>query len=49
MNKLKDTDLREALRRNYAETPQLPEGFMERMHEAQETTPMRKSHLRLLK
>lgn len=43
MNKLKDTDLREALRRNYAETPQLPEGFMERMHEAQETTPMRKS------
>ena len=43
MKKLKDTDLREALRRNYAETPQLPEGFMERMHEAQETTPMRKS------
>ena len=36
MNKLKDTDLREALRRNYAETPQLPEGFMERMHVAVE-------------
>jgi hypothetical protein len=36
MNKLKDTDLREALRRNYAERPQLPKRFMERMHEAVE-------------
>lgn len=36
MNKLKDTDLREALRRNYAHTPHLPEGFMEKMHEAME-------------
>lgn len=34
MKKLKDTDLREALRRNYAETPQLPEGFMESLHMA---------------
>lgn len=36
MKKLKDTDLREALRRKYTDTPQLPEGFMERMHEAVE-------------
>ena len=47
MNKLKDTDLREALRRNYAETPQLPEGFMERMHEAveQEESQPRRTRL----
>ena len=31
MNMLKDTDLREALRRNYADTPLLPEEFMDRM------------------
>lgn len=50
MNKLKDTDLREALRRNYAETPQLPEGFMERMHEAveqEESQPRRTRRYRL--
>ncbi len=51
MNKLKDTDLREALRRNYAETPQLPEGFMERMHEAveqEESQPRRTRSYRLV-
>lgn len=51
MNKLKDTDLREALRRNYAETPQLPEGFMERMHEAveqEESQPRRTRSCRLV-
>jgi len=36
MNKPKDTDLREAMRRMYANTPQLPSDFMERMHQAQE-------------
>ena len=29
----KDTDLREALRRKYANTPQLPSDFMNRMHQ----------------
>jgi len=51
MNKLKDTDLREALRRNYAETPQLPEGFMERMHvavEQEESQPRRTRSYRLV-
>ena len=51
MKKLKDTDLREALRRNYAETPQLPEGFMERMHEAveqEESQPRRTRSYRLV-
>jgi outer membrane biosynthesis protein TonB len=36
MNKPKDTDLREAMRHMYADTPQLPSDFMERMHQAQE-------------
>ena len=36
MNKPKDTDLREAMRRMYADTPQLPSDFMERMHQARE-------------
>ena len=51
MKKQKDTDLREALRRNYAETPQLPEGFMERMHEAveqEESQPRRTRSYRLV-
>lgn len=51
MKKLKDTDLREALRRNYAETPHLPEGFMERMHEAveqEESQPRRTRSYRLV-
>lgn len=50
MKKLKDTDLREALRRNYAETPQLPEDFMERIHEAveqEESQPRRARRYRL--
>lgn len=33
----KDTDLREALRRKYADTPQLPDGFMKNME--QKTNP----------
>lgn len=32
MTTYKDTDLREALRRKYANTPQLPSDFMNRMH-----------------
>lgn len=32
----KDTDLREALRRKYADTPQLPTDFLQRMHQATE-------------
>lgn len=51
MKKLKDTDLREALRRKYADTPQLPEGFMERMHEAveqEESQPRRTRSYRLV-
>ena len=32
----KDTDLREALRRKYADTPQLPADFMQRMHQTTE-------------
>lgn len=32
----KDTDLREALRRKYSDTPQLPADFMQRMHQATE-------------
>jgi hypothetical protein len=32
----KDTDLREALRRKYADTPQLPADFLQRMHQATE-------------
>ena len=33
MNKIKDTDLREALHRKYAETPKLPADFMTKMEE----------------
>lgn len=32
----KDTDLREALRRKYSDTPQLPADFLQRMHQATE-------------
>jgi len=32
----KDTDLREALRRKYSDTPQLPADFLQRMHRATE-------------
>ena len=31
MKKYKDTDLREALKRKYADTPQLPDDFMAKM------------------
>lgn len=36
MNTQKDTDLREALRRRYADTPQLPSDFIQRVHRATE-------------
>ena len=46
MNKTyKDTDLREALRRKYAETPKLPADFMERMRQQTEPEPARKIQL----
>lgn len=35
----KDSDLREALRRKYADTPQLPADFISRMHQASSDTP----------
>ena len=41
MNKIKDTDLREALHRKYAETPKLPADFMTKMEEKLETAPSR--------
>ena len=48
MNKPKDTDLREAMRRMYANTPQLPSDFMERMHQAQEKENKRRTLRRWL-
>ena len=36
MNKIKDTDLREALRRKYSDTPQLPSDFMASMKQRME-------------
>ena len=39
MNKIKDTDLREALHRKYAETPKLPADFMTKMEEKLEAAP----------
>ena len=41
MNKIKDTDLREALHRKYAETPKLPADFMKKMEEKLEAAPSR--------
>jgi hypothetical protein len=41
MNKIKDTDLREALHRKYAETPKLPADFMTKMEEKLEAAPSR--------
>ena len=38
----KDTDLREALRRKYAETPKLPADFMTKMRQQTEPEPTRK-------
>ena len=43
MTTYKDTDLREALRRKYANTPQLPSDFMNRMHKASQSKPQRAS------
>ena len=37
----KDSDLREALRRKYADTPQMPADFISRMHQASPDTPSR--------
>lgn len=46
MNKTyKDTDLREALRRKYADTPKLPSDFMARMRQQTEPEPARKIRL----
>lgn len=43
MNKTyKDTDLREALRRKYAETPKLPDDFMAKMRQQTEPEPARR-------
>ena len=41
-NKLKDTDLREALRRKYANTPQLSADFMAGMEQRMEAKPRRR-------
>ena len=38
----KDTDLREALRRKYADTPKLPADFMTKMRQQTEPEPARK-------
>ena len=47
MNKLKDTDLREALRRKYANTPQLPDDFMDSIMKRMETEPKPAKKVRL--
>ena len=44
-DQFKDTDLREALRRKYANTPQLPDDFIDRMRPQQKPAPKR--HWRL--
>lgn len=44
MTTIKDTDLREALRRRYADTPTLPTDFTERLKERMDTKPV--SHRR---
>lgn len=43
MTTTKDTDIREALRRKYAETPQLPADFMQRMQQATEKKKERRT------
>ena len=40
MNKYKDTDLREALHRKYADTPQLPADFMAKMEQRMDAKPV---------
>ena len=47
MNKLKDTDLREALRRKYANTPQLPDDFMDSVMKRMEAEPKPAKKVRL--
>jgi hypothetical protein len=47
MNKLKDTDLREALRRKYANTPQLPNDFMDSVMKRMEAEPKPARKVRL--
>ena len=44
MTTYKDTDLREALRRRYANTPQMPTDFTERMMERMERKPIHRWH-----
>jgi len=44
MTKYKDTDLHEALRRRYANTPQMPTDFTERMMERTNTKPSHRLH-----
>ena len=44
MTTYKDTDLREALRRRYADMPQMPTDFTERMTERMERKPNRRWH-----
>ena len=44
MTKYKDTDLHEALRRRYANTPQMPTDFTERMMERMNTKPSHRLH-----
>ncbi|MBR3478469.1 MAG: hypothetical protein IKH43_05165 [Bacteroidaceae bacterium] len=44
MTKYKDTDLHEALRRRYANTPQMPTDFTERMMEQMNTKPSHRPH-----
>ena len=44
MNKTyKDTDLREALHRKYADTPQLPADFMAKMEQRMDAKPVAKT------
>ena len=47
MTTYKDTDLREALRRKYANTPQLPSDFMNRMQQASQKKRQRSSFFNL--
>lgn len=49
MNTFKDTDLREALRRRYADTPQLPDDFMLRMHRTMDEQAKQTSHRRWIR
>lgn len=44
MTTYKDTDLHEALRRRYADTPQMPTDFTERMMEQMNTKPSHRLH-----